>query len=767
MVSRIGSEAEVSANDEVRRLVREKAGLTRVATSVAEGVPPAELFAALTEEVVHALEVPAVSLVRYEEDRSTVVLASLNAPDFPVGGRLPLDDHSLAARVVETGRPARADSELRSEVGVPIVVDGEVWGLIRAAAAGPEPLPADIEASLRDFTELVAAAISKTQSRESLRRVVAEQAALRNVATLVAEGAAPAEVFSSVAQEVARVLNVSAVSIVRFDSGTWSVVVASFSDPGFPVGSRWPLEGPSLNATVFETGQPAQIDYSELPGAVATAARSTGLRVGVGVPIVVEGRVWGMIAVGERHRRDALPAFAGSYSSRIVLSAASPQETQSRLAAFTQLVATAIANTESRTEVEQLADEQAALRRVATLVAKEDLPEELFARVAEETARLFGGVECTLLRNEPDGAATNVGTWGEKIAAAFPLGARFRPDGDGVAATVLRTGRPHRIDDYSAVTDPIARSARDRGIESSVGCPIVVRGAIWGAIVVGTTGAEPFPPETEMRLTQFTDLVATAIANAEARGEIVRLADEQAALRRVATLVAEGAPPDALFRAVADEVASVVGPPTVTLSHHHADGSFTVVAATNNPGFPVGSRWPLDGPSLAATIHETGRVARIDDYSDLGGAVAAAMHDSSLRAAAGSPIVVDGKVWGHISVAAKGGEPLPAGTEQRLLDFTELIATAISNAESRDALARLADEQAALRRVATLVARDAPPGEVFDAVAMEVGKLLDTDITVVGRYDGDGAATAIGSWSAVAGRSARGNSFGRSAAATS
>ena len=203
------------------------------------------------------------------------MLASLNAPEFPVGGRMPLDGDSLSATVLETGRPAPTESELRPEVGVPIVVDGEVWGLIRAAATGPEPLRADIEASLRDFTELVATAISKTESRESLRRVVAEQAALRNVATLVAEGAAPAEVFSSVAQEVARILDVSAVSIVRFDSDTWSVVVASFGDPGFPVGSRWPLQGPSLNATVFKTGQPAQIDSSELPGRAAGACPPT------------------------------------------------------------------------------------------------------------------------------------------------------------------------------------------------------------------------------------------------------------------------------------------------------------------------------------------------------------------------------------------------------------------------------------------------------------------------------------------------------------
>jgi GAF domain-containing protein len=614
---------------------------------------------------------------------------------------------------------------------------------------------------------------------------------------------------------------------------------------------------------------------------------------------VVAGQVWGAIVASSTERL--------------------PESTGAQLAEFTELLAAAIANTEAREALARLADEQAALRRVATLVATEDLPEKVFAKVSEETGRLFGGAECTLLRSEHDGMATNVGTWGEEISTVFPLGARFRPDGDGVAATVLRTGQTYRIDDYSAVADPIARSARDRGIESSVGCPILVRGAIWGAIVVGTTGAEPFPPETEMRLTQFADLVAAAVANAEARGEIVRLADEQAALRRVATLVAQGVRPDAIFsavceevgrligaditaleifsghgtsttvaalwstggptvpvgterhlgpnsigtrilatraparrdgydeheevgelsrslgltstvgapvlvggrlwgalnagtrrherwakeaetrlagfteliataianaesrdalarladeqaalrrvatlvaegaspgalcRAVTDEVARVVGLPTVTLSHHHADGSFTVVAATNNPGFPAGSRWPLDGPSLAATIHETGRAARIDDYSSLGGLVATAMHDSSLRAAAGSPIVVDGKVWGHISVAAKGEEPLPAGTEQRLLEFTELLSTAISNAESGDALARLADEQAALRRVATLVARAASPGEVFDAVALEVGTLLDTDITVVGRYDDDGAATATGSWSASPG----------------
>src|SRR5262249_60484025 len=113
-----------------------------------------------------------------------------------------------------------------------------------------------------------------------------------------------------------------------------------------------------------------------------------------------------------------------------------------------------------------------------------------------------------------------------------------------------------------------------------------------------------------------------------------------------------------------------------------------------------------------------------------------------------SPVGVEGRLWGPIIAATSESEPLPAEMESRIGHFTELIATAIANAESRDALARLADEQAALRRVATLVARDATSTEVFEAVATEVARLLDTDITVLGRYDDDGTATAIGSWSA-------------------
>ena len=83
-----------------------------------------------------------------------------------------------------------------------------------------------------------------------------------------------------------------------------------------------------------------------------------------------------------------------------------------------------------------------------------------------------------------------------------------------------------------------------------MGTPIMVEGRLWGAMLAAGTHDAPLPPDTESRIEQFTELMATAIANAEARAEVARLADEQAALRRVATLVAQGAPPAAVFDAV-------------------------------------------------------------------------------------------------------------------------------------------------------------------------------------------------------------------------
>src|ERR1700752_4360889 len=116
------------------------------------------------------------------------------------------------------------------------------------------------------------------------------------------------------------------------------------------------------------------------------------------------------------------------------------------------------------------------------------------------------------------------------------------------------------------------------------------------------------------------------------------------------------------------------------------------------------------------------------------------------RTATATVVSVEGRLGGLMMVGSARG-PLPAGTEARLAGFTELAATAIANAQAGVELRGSADEQAALRRVATLVARGAAPGEVFAAVTEEAGRLLGADYAAMKRYNPDGTITIVAAWS--------------------
>jgi signal transduction histidine kinase/uncharacterized protein YoaH (UPF0181 family) len=537
----------------------EQAALRRVATLVAEGIPVADLLGAVAGEVAQALGVSAVSVERFETDGATLVAASSNAPAFPVGSRWPLDGPSVTVSVLETGRPARIDdgtglegtvaggarrSALRSTVGAPVLVDGGVWGLIWVATTDPDPLPADTESRLSSFAELVAIAVSNAQARDRLRRLADQQTALRRVATLVAEGVSLTQLLSTVAEEAARIIDVSSVAVVRYEPDGSSVVVASRNDPSFPVGSRWPLDSDSLNATVLRTARPAQIqNYSGVPGPVAAAARSSGVHSGVGVPIVVDGSVWGMIAAGKQPRREALPLFTGTYTGRIALATESLNDVAARLGAFTELVATSISRAQAQDDLRRLADEQASLQRVATLVAKGASPDDIFAAVVDEVARILELDRIEMVRYEPDATAIVTGTSGDH---PFTVGSRWKLDGPSVMASVVATGRTARIDGYDDLPGMIAGAARDGGFRSAIGAPIIVDGHTWGAIIAISAGEETIPDRSEIRLGQFTDLVATAVSNATARADliasrarIVTAADE--ARRRVERDLHDGA----------------------------------------------------------------------------------------------------------------------------------------------------------------------------------------------------------------------------------
>ena len=181
-------------------------------------------------------------------------------------------------------------------------------------------------------------------------------------------------------------------------------------------------------------------------------------------------------------------------------------------------MATAIANAQAREELRSVADEQAALRRVATLVARGASPGEVFQAVCEEVGSVLGADATVVVRGNPDGEATIVALAGDH-AGELQVGSRWHLDPQLAIASALRTGRSARADDYSGVQDHLAEVVREMRTRSSVASPIAVQGRLWGAIGAGTT-REPFPPDTEQRLVDFTELVATAIANADAQAEL-------------------------------------------------------------------------------------------------------------------------------------------------------------------------------------------------------------------------------------------------------
>jgi len=329
--------------------------------------------------------------------------------------------------------------------------------------------------------------------------------------------------------------------------------------------------------------------------------------------------------------------------------------------------------------------EQAALRRVATLVARGTPPEAVFAAVAEEAGRVLGADTATLARFNPDGTATIVASW-TSATVTFPVGSRWSIGGRNLLTLVFQTGQAARIDDYAGAAGSGAK-ARELGVRAAIGVPVSVEGRPWGVMTAGSKG-EPFPAGTEARLAGFTELVAAAIANAQARVELRGYAEEQAALRRLAMLVADGAAPEKVLTAVAREVGLLLGVEYTAMTRYDPDGFRTVVAAWSNtgPSFPIGTRTKLGGRNVTTLVFQTGRPARIDDYaSEASGPIAEAVSEFGSVAAVGAPISVEGRLWGVMVLDARS-EPLPPGTEARLVGFTELAGTAIANAEARSAL---------------------------------------------------------------------------------
>ena len=333
------------------------------------------------------------------------------------------------------------------------------------------------------------------------------------------------------------------------------------------------------------------------------------------------------------------------------------------------------------------------LQRVAKLIADDAGISEILAATAADAGRLTGA-ECAAVVRHDTGAVT-----------VWPPAARWEP-GDGDVSVEIRVGQE-----------------------------------LLG--VVSVHAAAPFPPGIEQRLRGLAGLTSAALA----RDDLRRLTDEQAALRRVAMLVAGGAPPAQVFNAVVGRSGgcsawapwrwSAMTAPTTPSCWRVGDGSGTRCRAA------AGSA--LGGDNVVTRVARSGESVRIDYVADsASGAIAAHARRVDTRAAAGGPIFMGGELWGAMVAAALGDEALPDRTELRLEQFTTLVATALANSDARLELAQLAEQQAALRRVATLVAEETPPADLFAKVAEEATGVLPGEVeAAIHRYDRDGCATVV------------------------
>jgi signal transduction histidine kinase len=166
---------------------------------------------------------------------------------------------------------------------------------------------------------------------------------------------------------------------------------------------------------------------------------------------------------------------------------------------------------------------------------------------------------------------------------------------------------------------------------------------------------------------------------------------EQAALRRVATMVAGSTPAPVLFERVCEELGELLAVKSTDMIRYENERFATVVGlwtSNDTPSFfPVGERLPVEGETVTAKLVRSGRPERVDDYAEVEGELAGRLLDSGMRSVVGAPIYVAGRLWGAIMVTSEVAHAFPAGTEERIASFAELVTAALANVDAREQLA--------------------------------------------------------------------------------
>jgi signal transduction histidine kinase len=345
-------------------------------------------------------------------------------------------------------------------------------------------------------------------------------------------------------------------------------------------------------------------------------------------------------------------------------------------------------------DLERLAAEQAALRRIATFVAGGAAEGELAAAVTSEIGRLLGAQRANMMRLEGE-ALRVIGDWSAVGGPPPAVGSVFSFGGDTISARVVQTASSARVDSAADLRTEFAqRRWAELGLEASIGAPVLVAGEIWGVVTASRTSPnDPFPPGAEHHLRDFATLVAQAIVNAEARRETADVVAEQSALRQIATDVAAGRPVSRVLEAVTAEAGRLLEATSVTLVRWEGVlDEVAVVAAWSHPeAAPVeaGSLYHPDPAAATIAVLETGKSSRAQEASP----------ERGVCSVIGAPVIGNAVLLGALTASRPVSTPFPPGAEMRLWRFADLAAQAIANERaqselraSRARLVRAADE---------------------------------------------------------------------------
>jgi GAF domain-containing protein len=321
----------------------------------------------------------------------------------------------------------------------------------------------------------------------------------------------------------------------------------------------------------------------------------------------------------------------------------------------------------------RLAEEQAALRRVATLVAGRASEAEVVAAITAEVGRLYDADTANTLRWEGE-ALKVVGDW-FRDGRPGRAGDVYSFGGDTISVRVVSAEAPARVDSTADLQTDFARARwNELGIDASIGAPVIVDGGVWGVVTASRFhGREPFPPRAEEQLGDFATLFALAIGNAAWQRSLAAMLEEQSALRRIATLVAGGRSAAEVLGEVVRQVGVTFGAQAVEVVRWQ--GVLDEVAVLR--GWTAGATPPpkpgavlrLSTDSAVIQVLETGVATRTAD------AIAA-------------PMIINGSLAGALVARRAIAGPFPAGSEGRLRGFADLAGQSLSNETAQEDLRR-------------------------------------------------------------------------------